>query len=114
MQYWKMNPHNELVSGSLEAYCLAEPGAQYMVYIPNGGIVKLNLEQAPGLFELKWLDPSTGNYSKSTTIDGEKDQSFILEDGLERVLILQKKVKRISLFWNSTLAINALCVESAA
>jgi hypothetical protein len=51
----------------------------------------LNLEQAPGLFELKWLDPSTGNYSKSTTIDGEKDQSFTLEDGLERILILQKK-----------------------
>ena len=91
MQYWKMNPHNELVSGSLEAYCLAEPGAQYMVYIPNGGIIKLNLEQVPGLFELKWLDPLTGNYSKPTALSGEKMQSFILEDGLERVLILQKK-----------------------
>ena len=90
MQYWKMNPHNELVSDSLEAYCLAELGAQYMVYIPNGGMVKLNLELAPGMFEMKWLDPTTGNYSNSITIDGEKNHSFILEEGMERVLILIK------------------------
>jgi len=62
-----------------------------MVYIPNGGIIKLNLEQAPGLFEFKWLDPFTGDYSKSTEIGGEKNLSFSLENGLERVLILQKK-----------------------
>jgi hypothetical protein len=91
MQYWKMNPHNELISGSLEAYCLAEPGAQYMVYSPNGGIIKLNLEQAPGLFEFKWLDPFSGDYSKSTDIVGGGNLSFSLEDGLERVLILHKK-----------------------
>ena len=41
MQYSKMNPYNELVTGSLEAYCLAEPGAQYMVYSPNGGDIKI-------------------------------------------------------------------------
>ena len=70
LQYWKMSPHNELVSGSTEAYCLAEPGVQYMVYAPIGGVVKLDLSTANGLFETKWLDPRVGGYSNQTQVNG--------------------------------------------
>ena len=65
LEYWKMNPANELVAGSDEAYCLAEPGRQYLVYTPHGGSISLdtissvprpsagrpwNLMFAPGLY----------------------------------------------------------------
>ena len=75
LEYWKMSPHSELVSGGAEAYCLAEPGRQYMVYAPSGGTVQLNLGGAPGTFEVKWLDPAAGGYSNQTEIQGGAQRS---------------------------------------
>src|SRR5919201_979737 len=34
LEWWKMDPHDELVDQG--AYCLAEPGRQYLVYLPAG------------------------------------------------------------------------------
>ncbi len=70
LEYWKMNPHNELVAGSREAYCLAEPGAQYVVYAPNGGPIQLDLAMASGTLSARWLDPGTGKYSDAWPLAG--------------------------------------------
>lgn len=42
------------------AYCLAEPGKLYLVYLPQGGNVALDLANAPGEFTLAWFNPRTG------------------------------------------------------
>jgi len=70
-EYWKMWPHNELVSGSAEAYCLAEPGQQYMVYAPEGGTIRLDLSSVSGTLKANWFDPRKGtNYGDPFTIAG--------------------------------------------
>ena len=40
---------------------MAEPGAQYMIYTPNGGAVKLDLSNVHGTYNVRWLDPRTGD-----------------------------------------------------
>lgn len=59
-EYWRMSPHNELADSGNEAYCLAEPGRQYLVYAPSGGTVKLKLEQVVGPYTARWFDPRNG------------------------------------------------------
>lgn len=59
-EYWKMNPANEFVKGSDEAYCLAEYGEQYIVYAPNGGVIRMNLPGVDTNLNAEWLDPRTG------------------------------------------------------
>jgi len=55
-----MNPANELVKGSDEAFCLAEAGSQYVIYAPNGGKVCLNTVGIRGKLAMHWLDPRNG------------------------------------------------------
>lgn len=49
-----MTPHDELAS---TRYCLANPGEEYLVYLPEGGNVTLNLLGAPGPFTVEWFIP---------------------------------------------------------
>src|SRR3990167_8886297 len=45
--FYKMKPRDELLSGfSGNAYLLAEPGEQYLVYLETGGSVTLDLSHA--------------------------------------------------------------------
>jgi hypothetical protein len=71
LEYWKMNPHNEFVMGSDEAYCLAEPGLQYIVYAPNGGVIRMNLPGVDAGLCAQWLDPRTGNRSDAGRVDAD-------------------------------------------
>lgn len=41
--WWKTNPHDELVSNG--AYCLADPGKTYVVYLPHGGQTTVRLQK---------------------------------------------------------------------
>ena len=49
-----MTPHPELVS---TRYCLANPGEEYLLYLPEGGLVTLDLCDAQGSFGVEWFLP---------------------------------------------------------
>jgi hypothetical protein len=49
-----MTPRPELASTH---YCLANPGEEYLVYLPEGGSVTLNLCGAKGKFAVEWFLP---------------------------------------------------------
>jgi hypothetical protein len=38
-------------------YCLANAGREYLVYMPSGGAVEVDLSAAPGEFDVEWYDP---------------------------------------------------------
>lgn len=57
-EYWKMQPHNELVKSGERAYVLAEPTRQYIVYAAAGG--KVTLELTGGPYRARRYDPRTG------------------------------------------------------
>ena len=58
--YWEMEPHDNLVD---RGYCLAKPGEAYLIYLPEGGRVHLDVgevswkQKRP---QATWVDPRTG------------------------------------------------------
>ncbi len=57
MDLAKMTPQPEICSGS---YCLANPGEEYLVYLPEGGSVTLDLCAHPGIYSVEWFFPQLG------------------------------------------------------
>jgi len=56
-----MTSANALIGNSKDnndKYCFAKPGALYLVYLPNGGSTKLEIE---GRYTLQWFNPRDGS-----------------------------------------------------
>ncbi|MEZ5277931.1 MAG: DUF5060 domain-containing protein [Opitutaceae bacterium] len=59
----EMTNRDELVGNpdhDNRAYCFAKEDALYLVYLPNGGSVELDLSDAGGSFTIAWFNPRTG------------------------------------------------------
>ncbi len=68
-----MVPHNELASTK---YCLADPGQEYLVYLPSGGAVTVDLSAAKGSLLVEWFNPTTGARRKGKKITGGAKRKF--------------------------------------
>jgi hypothetical protein len=55
-EWWKADPHDELVNKG--AYCLAEPGRCYAIYLPRGGKATVRLNE--GRYRAHWFNPRSG------------------------------------------------------
>ena len=62
-----MAPHDELAS---TAYCLARPGDTYVVFLPEGGEVDVDLSGGPGMFRVEWIHPTDGTSTPGGPISG--------------------------------------------
>lgn len=51
-----MTPRNDLASTQ---YCLAHPGSEYLVYLPEGGEVTVDLSAVAGAMAVEWFNPRT-------------------------------------------------------
>lgn len=67
MNLLKMVPENELASS---AYCLAEKGREYLVYLPEGNEVTVNLTDASHDLKVEWFNPNTGETVEQGKIKG--------------------------------------------
>jgi len=52
-----VTPREDLAS---TGFCLADPGNEYLVYLPRGGEVTVDLSGAEGSFHVEWLRPAGG------------------------------------------------------
>jgi len=59
-------PRPELAS---TGYCLAQDRA-YLVYLPDGGTVTVNLSAMPGRLAVEWLNPATGETVDTDPVEG--------------------------------------------
>jgi len=66
-------PRNELASTK---YCLANPGSEYLVYLPDGGEITVDLSAASGTLDVEWLNPDTGETTSAGTVSGGGSQKF--------------------------------------
>ncbi len=73
MNLTAMVPRNDLASTK---YCLANPSVEYLVYLPNGGEVTVNLSTASGKLNVEWLNPRNGKTTTSPDTKGGKVRSF--------------------------------------
>ncbi len=67
MNLIKMVPENDLASS---AYCLAEKGKEYLVYLPEGNEVTVNLTDASRDLKVEWFNPNTGETVNQGKIKG--------------------------------------------
>ncbi len=71
-----MTPQNALAS---TGYCLAtsaNPKTQYVVYLPKGGEVTVDLSAARGTLHVQWLNPETGALQPGGTAEGGQRRPF--------------------------------------
>ncbi|MCI0620546.1 MAG: DUF6298 domain-containing protein [Acidobacteria bacterium] len=80
-------PHDNLASTK---YCMAQPGVAYIIYLPEGGEVTVDLSGASGTFLVEWVHPVEGTItSGQPAIRGGK-QSFTAPFSGEAVLYLSR------------------------
>ena len=48
IEWWKLEPNPSLVSGARQAFCAADTGKAYVVYLAHGGSVNVDLSSAAG------------------------------------------------------------------
>jgi hypothetical protein len=72
IKLWDVEPASELLSdrSENEAYLAARPGEAYALYFTNGGAVGLDLGNARGSFDVRWIDVKRGEWGKRETIRG--------------------------------------------
>jgi hypothetical protein len=83
-EWWKAEPHDELVDNG--AFCLAQAGKLYVVYLPRGGNSVVKFE--PGRYEVRWFNPRTGEFSKAGIAEGSTWTSPVAPDNEDWVLLL--------------------------
>src|SRR5262249_61217997 len=60
-----MSPSSELCS---TGYCLINPVREYLIYLPAGGTVRVDLSATTGNFVASWFSPVTGQTTSGGTV----------------------------------------------
>jgi uncharacterized protein YjdB len=84
-----MTPQGGLASSG---YCLANAaasGAEYLVYVPNGGSVTVNLTATGGTLSVEWFRPSDGTTTAGSPVAGGASRSLSPPFSGEAVLYLR-------------------------
>ena len=80
-----MTPQSDLAS---TRYCLANPGKEYLVYLPSASKVSLDLSAAKGKLAVEWFDPRRGQTTKADPARGGTRQIFTTPFDGDAVLYL--------------------------
>lgn len=80
-------PRNDLTTTE---YCLASPGQEYLVYLPEGGKVTVDLTAAQGSLAVEWFNPRKGDKQAGGTTTGGAKRSFRAPFEGDAVLYLRK------------------------
>jgi len=83
-----MTPQGELAS---TGFCLAEPGKEYLVYLPEGGEVTVDLSGASGSIAVEWFDPRSGDTTQGHITSGGQKHSFQPPFDGDAVLYLRRQ-----------------------
>jgi len=83
-----MTPRGKLAS---TGYCLAHaaPDGEYLVYLPEGGEVTVDLSATPGELRVEWLNPTDGKTQGAATTAGGSRREFTAPFRGDAVLALR-------------------------
>ncbi len=88
LPFWRMQPF-EGVKGDM-AVALAEPGQAYVIYLPRGGEVTVDLAAVSGPFLAKWFNPRTGATTEGGSVTGGAGRCFEAPDKNDWVFCLRR------------------------
>jgi hypothetical protein len=77
------------------AVALAEPGENYVIYLPQGGKVTVDLGAAPHQWNATWFNPRDGRSAQPSTVAGGQASEFQAPDELDWVLHLQAEAPSV-------------------
>ena len=83
-----MVPRNDLASTE---YCLASPGKEYLVYLPEGGGVTVDLSAATGEPAVEWMHPVEGTLTPGGTVTGGEKRTLRAPFGGDAVVHVRKR-----------------------
>lgn len=77
-QWWKLEPHPELLTETPSKFCAADPGREYVAYLRWGGRVKVDLRPSgeADQFDYVWLDPASGKERRKGSVGGGAVRAF--------------------------------------
>jgi hypothetical protein len=73
VEFEQMSPNNDLVN---RGFALVDPGSEYVIYLPKGGIVEVDLGSTKETFNVKWFNPRMGTFTKDIPVTGGKRLRF--------------------------------------
>jgi len=78
IEWWRLEPHPELVSENPSPFCGAVPGREYVVYLRWGGVVKVDLRPSTeeDQFEYRWIDLVEEKTRRSGIVGGGDVRTF--------------------------------------
>jgi hypothetical protein len=82
-----MVPHDDMAS---TRFCLADPGWEYLVYLPDGGRVVVDLSGASGTFHVEWTSLAEGTTTMGDPIAGGAKRTFVAPARGDAVLYLRR------------------------
>ncbi|MGQ9520249.1 MAG: putative collagen-binding domain-containing protein [Candidatus Fervidibacter sp.] len=82
-----MHPLPELASTK---YCLANPGSEYIVYLPQGGEAMVDLSSVRGDLKVAWVHPVEGTTVVGGKVSGGAKRKLKSPFGNHAVLWLSK------------------------
>jgi hypothetical protein len=85
LELGSVSPRNDLAS---TGYCLAAPGRQYLVYLPDGGAVTVDLSAAERPLYVEWLHPLDSSVTRGEPAPGGTKREFQAPFGGDAVLFL--------------------------
>jgi hypothetical protein len=81
-----MTPRNEISS---TGYCLANPGKEYLVYLPGGGEATVDLSAARGSLAVEWMNLADGTATAAGRVIGGARRAFRAPFAGDAVLYLR-------------------------
>jgi hypothetical protein len=84
-------PHPELAS---TRYCLAHPGQEYLVYLPDGGEVTVDLSAVSGPLAVEWIHTADGTNRPADDVAGGSQSSFRAPFSGDAVLHIRKEQEK--------------------
>lgn len=83
-----MTPRDDLASTK---YCLANPGKEYLVYLPDGGEATVDLVAAKAPVAVEWFNPRTSEKRVGDKVDGGAQRLFQAPFEGDAVLYLHRE-----------------------
>lgn len=71
-------------------YCLAVPGKEYLVYLPDGGSVTVDLSAAAGEMQVEWFDPTHGKTHAADPLPGGRSATLTAPFAGDAVLYVRR------------------------
>jgi hypothetical protein len=90
LPFWRMEPFDGLATGA-EALVLAQPGSVYVLYLPHGGKVAVDLGAAKTPMIAQWFNPRDGRAGDSFTVAVRRTEAFQAPDAEDWVLRLHRQ-----------------------